>query len=151
MDIPLQAQIHAAYIGFTLEAKMRTTAAKEVATNCWKLQQLDPAHPVRVQGSTFSILRGDVLLQLACARHKYVIRESAKCWDKVPDSWTPSLKSIVAIHATKIPCSTTYPLTVHAEEGWIELTPAPKKRSPPLDMPKHLLVTTINDFSQGGL
>ena len=44
MDVPLQAQIHAAYIGYTIESKMRS--AKEVAKNCWKLQQLDLAHPV---------------------------------------------------------------------------------------------------------
>jgi hypothetical protein len=154
MNIPLQAQVHAAYVGFTLEAKMRTAAAEEASSNCWKLQQLDPAHPVRVQGSIFSILRGDVLLQLSCTRHKFVIRESAECWDKVPVEPTGFVDAITKVysdHATKIPCSTTYPLTVHAEEGWIELTPAPKKRPPPLDTPKHLLMTAVDDFSQGGL
>ncbi len=109
---------------------------------------------MRVQGSTLSILRGDVLLQLACAQHKYIIRESANCWDKVPVEPTGFVDAVMKVysdHATNFPCSTTYPLTVHAEEGWIELTPATKKRPPPLDTPKHLLVTTVDDFSQGGL
>ena len=112
--MPLQAQTHAAYIGNTIESKMRSAAAEEVATNCWKLQQLDPAHPVQVQGSTFSILRGDVLLQLTCQRNKYVIRESEECWDKVsvePTGFVDAVTKVYSSYATKIPCSTTYPLT----------------------------------------
>ena len=125
-----------------------------MATNCWKLQQLDPAHPVRVQGSTFSIMRGDVLLQLTCQRHKYIIWENSECWDKVPvepRGFVDAVTKVYSNHATKIPCSTNYTLTVHAEEGWIEMTPAPKKRMPPLETPQHLLTEPLDDFSSSGL
>ena len=107
-----------------------------------------------MQGSTFSILRGDVLLQLTCQRNKYVIRESPECWDKVPVEPTGFVDAVTKVysnHAMRIPCSTTYPLTVHTEEGWIKMTPAPKKRPPPLETSKHLITEPLDDFGQGGL
>ncbi len=99
-----------------------------------RLQQLEPAHPIRIQGLTFSILRADIVLQLTCQRHKYVIRESKECWDKVPVEpigFVDDSTKVFNPHVTKVPCSATYLLTVHV------LTPKLRKRrgqmvSPPM-------------------
>jgi hypothetical protein len=113
-----------------------------------RLQQLEPAHPIRIQGLTFSILRGDIVLQLTCQRHKYVIRESKECWDKVPVEpigFVDDSTKVFNPHVTKVPCSATYLLTVHV------LTPKLRKRPLPLKSAKHLLAQPLDDCSIGGL
>ena len=85
------------------------------------------------------------MIQLTCKRHKYVIRESKECWDKVPVEPIGFLDAVTKVysqHATKAPCSSTYPLTVHVGEGWVKLTP-------PLKTPEHLMMQPLDPFSSG--
>ncbi len=84
---------------------MRTTAAEEAATNCWKLQLTQCVS----RGA-----RSPSYAETCCCSWP------AECWDKVPVEPTGFMDAVTKVysdHTTKIPCSTTYPLTVYAEEG----------------------------------
>lgn len=68
-----------------------------------------------------------------------------------PIGFVDAVTKVYSQHATKAPCSSTYPLTVHVGEGWVKLTPALKKQPPPLETPEHLMMQPLDPFSSGGL
>ena len=52
---------------------------------------------------------------------------------------------------SRVTCSSTFPLTVKAKEGWVKLIPAIVKAQAPMEMTINTLLVNWTDYSHGGI
>ncbi|MCP3666760.1 MAG: hypothetical protein GY696_30400, partial [Gammaproteobacteria bacterium] len=110
--------------------------------------------PVRIEGNTHGLIRGDLLLQFDCEEKKGYIQEADRCYTDIPligGGFVSPFNKQWQNHSTHVPCSSTFPLTVHTHQAWIQITPILKVRPQPLQLDNHVLNFTYRDYSHGGL
>ncbi|MCP3665633.1 MAG: hypothetical protein GY696_24565, partial [Gammaproteobacteria bacterium] len=54
-------------------------------------------------------------------------------------------------HSTHTPCSAHFPMTIKANEAWIEVTPLLKVRAAPLELDSEVSKMNFTNYSHGGL
>lgn len=158
LDLVLQTNTHLNYMGFVMQRDFQRQLEKANLHVC-QAHQHQEVHqvPFILPDGEYGYRQGDLFLKFQCETKVATISEdSENCFRDIPIDdpagfVNPQNKLFVA-HSPKVPCSTSFPLTIKANEGWVQLTPLPKKCPPPMDMPlPGDPPAKFDDFSHGGL
>jgi hypothetical protein len=143
-------------VAYSVEREANIRKEEEWARTCRNEKfGKDTEEPVAIGGADYGLLKGDIFLTFRCENKTAKIREEAVCYKDVPiqpSGFVNPLTRQYALHSTQVLCSRTFPLTIRANEGWIQILPHLKIRPDPLEKaPDGIVVPSHKDFSHGGL
>jgi len=101
----------------------------------------------------YGLIRGQALFSFDCKNSIANVREEKYCFDKVPvepSGFVDPISKLYAKDAARIPCTTTFPLTVKTTTGWIQLSPNIKSVPAPEDRANQIVQPSHEDMSTGG-
>ncbi|MCP3668746.1 MAG: hypothetical protein GY696_40730, partial [Gammaproteobacteria bacterium] len=154
VDVTLQASVHMNYLAYSMRNTLTRLDSNLATTMCKDKYQGKEDRPVRIEGNTHGLIRGDLLLQFDCQEKMGYIQEADRCYTDIPligGGFVSPFNKQWQNHSTHVPCSSTFPLTVRTHEAWIQITPILKVRPQPLQLDSHVLNLTYRDYSHGGL
>ena len=156
IDTVLQAAIHMNYMAYSLQRSFKQQDEEAQRHVCLTHQHQEATQePHLLPDGNYGYRQGDLYLTFSCDRKVAQLREEKSCFKDIPIAPTgfvnPQSKLFVA-HSPKVPCSTSFPLTIKSNEGWLQLNPLPTKCPAPLDMPSpNDPPLVLTDYSHGGL
>lgn len=156
VDIVLQTAIHLNFMAYSLQRSFQHQDEEAKLHVCLTHQHQEvDQEPHLLHDGNYGYRQGDLYLTFSCVRRTAQIREEKSCHKDIPIApegfVNPQSKLLVA-HSPKVPCSTSFPLTIRANEGWLQLNPLPRKCPAPLDMPSpNDPPLVLTDYSHGGL
>jgi hypothetical protein len=154
VDINLQAAVHLNYLAYTMKSTLGSLDTTLRRTICESHYRSVDNQPVLLHEDIFGMMKGDLLLTFACKKEAKKIREEKFCYEDIPVEpvgFADARTKHLVMHSTKVTCSDTFPLTVKAREGWVQITPTLKIRPEPLEMTETSPTANFTDFSHGGL
>ena len=156
IDIVLQTAIHMNYMAYSLQRNFQQQDQEAQRHVCLAHQHQEATQePHLLPSGNYGYRQGDLYLTFSCTDKIAPLREEQHCFKDIPIApagfVNPQSKLFVA-HSPKIPCSTSFPLTIQSNEGWLQLNPLPTKCPAPLDMPSpNDPPLVLTDYSHGGL
>ncbi|MCP3665479.1 MAG: hypothetical protein GY696_23785 [Gammaproteobacteria bacterium] len=92
------------------------------------------------------------MLKFDCEPRVSKIKEDENCYTDIPlvsGGFVSPLSKQWVNHSTHTPCSAHFPMTIKANEAWIEVTPL--LRAGPLELDSEASKLNFTDYSHGGL
>ena len=154
VDVALQASVHLNYLAYSLREQLNNLDNNMATTMCDSKYRGQDDTPVHMYGNTFSLIKGDLLLKFDCGPRVSKIKEDDKCYTDIPivsGGFVSPLSKQWVNHSTHTPCSAHFPMTIKANEAWIEVTPLLKVRAAPLELDSEASKLNFIDYSHGGL
>ena len=159
MQLPIWVACRDDFITYEMEIHMKRLRRKFSQLIC------DYSHQSRSEGdiiklddqNSFGLSSGETTYIFSCEQREDKIREETHCFKDIPIGSDPNLfvtpnERVMTRNSKRIPCNAHFPITVRAEQTWLELRPQPTPIADPGRMPledhlegKHL------DMSAGGL
>ena len=107
-------------------------------------------------GGLFARRAADVLYQFQCVKRTGAIKETGKCFDRIPltnGKFKDPANKVMVRAATVMDCDDTLPLVVHSQQGWISVGKEVKRldSSPLNSSTLHRDTEEHEDMSGGGL
>ncbi len=154
VDVVLQDAMHLNYLAYSLERAISHNKHQSKHLECLRQQGYREDEPTPLEGGKFGLIKGDLFLVFECLSKTSEIREESTCYQDIPIKPSGYVKPLTrqqVAHSNPVPCSSTFPLSIRAEEGWIQITPHLKLRPNPLEMKPDQDELEMEDFSAGGL
>ena len=154
VDVALQASVHLNYLAYSLREQLNNLDNNMATTMCNSKYQGHDDTPVHMYGNTFGLIKGDLLLKFDCESRVSKIKEAENCYTDIPlvsGGFVSPLSKQWVNHSTHTPCSAHFPMTIKANEAWIEVTPLLKVRAAPLELDSEVSKMNFTDYSHGGL
>ena len=125
MDIATWSDQKDDYIVYQLEqaaGKLRNNINKELCNNKYAALP-DFTGIIPMKGDRFGKRRGDILFTFQCpTKIGAIIAMEETCMTKIPlegQLFMDPVSRIASRHASKVDCSTHFPLTILSEDGWV--------------------------------
>ena len=73
---------------------------------------------------TFAKVEGDLLLTFKCKSQTAKLRITSVCYEDIPieEGFVNPETRVYQKHSAVTPCNTHFPLTIHAREGWVQIS-----------------------------
>ena len=160
MSLPVYVRARDDYIVFEMEKRLRKlkrrfshllcTSAYHGPKDTGDIIKLDDDH-------NFGLQSGETTFVFSCEEKQDKIREETQCFNDIPigddkSMFVTPLTRVLTRNSKPRPCNKHFPLTIRAEQCWLEIRPTPTPVADPETLPledhlegKHL------DLSSGGL
>ncbi len=115
-----------AYASYRLHQQITTASRAARVQLCQQQQGRVENHPVQLQPGRFGLTDGDLYNQYNCRARTAEIQELPECWTDVPikgGGFVDHHNRLFTLYSSRVACSTYYPLTIQAQEGWVALMP----------------------------
>ena len=142
------------YLAFILEKKIKASRMKMQKNMCTQVYKENRMIPFGSNNDTFAKVEGDLLMTFKCKSQTAKLRITPECYEDIPiqeEGFVNPGTRIYQKHSAVTPCNTHFPMTIHAREGWVQLSTSIVPVQPPRD--KMFIEEEVEheDLSHGGL
>ena len=155
IDLTLFSDQKDDYIVYTLEqaaGKLRTNINKKLCTNRYSIETNGI---IPINKNEFAKRRGDILFIFTCPEKMGKIKPMQDtCVSKIPlesGLYMDPTSRIASKHASKIDCSSHFPLTVLSKDGWVTVSNTVKPAVAPTEMKLHKTKIGHESMKTGGI
>ena len=153
MSLPVYIRSKDDFLLYYLEEKLQQLDQKIRENLCENKHTLksEEGKVVRIGKNNFAYQAGEVTYVFNCMVKEDQIDSLPKCYTDIPiksGGFVTPVSRVYKRYSKEVQCNQHFPLTIHALQSWIELTPEPKTIKTPNELPltkhdeiKHLEVT----------